>query len=354
MQDEMRHGDDVELVHADDGLPPHEVEVLPAPTAGTGARAVDRPGESDEFTDLAFLGTPGAIPEGGWRERVYVWSRRRINPGPSPRQLRQERLFNRIRRPIKGCQRIAVVSRKGGVGKTTVSLGLGHVLASVRHDRTVAIDANPDAGTLGYRMPTVGNGSITDLVRDGDDIHRYSEARLYTAFAPSRLEVVASNDDPSVITPVDGDDYRRAIEVLQRHYNLVISDTGNDITHSVTRAVLADADQLVVVSTPSLDGARAAAKTLDWLEHNGHDRLVSQAVVVVNGLKARTSVDVDRVLTHFSGRVRAVETVPWDRELESGGRADLDFMQPATRQAFIHLAAATMDGFAPPPTVVLD
>lgn len=353
MQDEMRHEADA-VTQVGDEAPPPEVGLLPPPAAEAAAGAVDRPAESDEFTDVAFLGTSGAVPDGGWRHLVYVWTRQRINPGPSRRQLRDERLYNRVRRPVKGCQRIAVVARKGGVGKTTVSLGLGHVLASVRHDRTVAIDANPDAGTLGYRMPTVGKGTITDLVRDGDDIHRYSEARLYTAFAPSRLEVVASNDDPSVVVPVGGDDYRRAIEVLERHYNLVISDTGSDITHSVTRAVLNEADQLVVVSTPSLDGARAAAKTLDWLEHNGHARLASEAVVVINGLKARTSVDVDRVLTHFSGRVRAVETIPWDRELEAGGRADLELMQPATRRAFTHLAAATMDGFAQPATVVLD
>jgi MinD-like ATPase involved in chromosome partitioning or flagellar assembly len=313
---------------------------------------------SDEFTDSVYLGPAADLPEDGWRRWLYDVTRHRINPGPSGRQLREERLLIRVRRPVAGCRRIAVVARKGGVGKTTVALGLGHVLASARHDRTVAIDANPDAGTLGYRMPNLGAGTITDLVRDGDRIRRYSDARLYTAFAPSRLEVVSSSDDPTVTRTLTAEHYRGAIEVLERHYNLVISDTGSDMTHPVTQAVLDAADQLVVVVAGSLDGARAAAHTLDWLESNGYGQLTQDAVAVLNGIRPRPTVDLDRIWAHFTARVRAVERVPYDSHLEAGGQADLDALAPATRHAFVRVAAAVMDGFAPPapaeeaPTIV--
>lgn len=308
---------------------------------------IDRPGESDEFTDVAFLGSRPVTPDSGWRRLVMDLTRGYINPGLSPRQARQERLYTRVRRPIEGCQRIAVLSRKGGVGKTTVALGLGHTLASLRHDRTVAIDANPDAGTLGYRMATVGGGSITDLVRDGDAIRRYSDAHAYTALAPSRLEVVASDDDPAVTHAVVADDYRQAIAVLDRHYNLVIADTGTDITHSVMHGVLSMANQIVIVVGPSLDGARASAQTLDWLHQNGHRRLATDAVAVINGARGRSLVDLDRIWAHFAGRVRAVETIPWDAQLEAGGVLDLDRLASKTAEAYVRVAAAVMDGFAP-------
>ena len=46
-----------------------------------------------------------------------------------------------------------VLSRKGGVGKTTVTTLLGMVLAELREDRVIAMDANPDRGTLSDRSP---------------------------------------------------------------------------------------------------------------------------------------------------------------------------------------------------------
>lgn len=299
-----------------------------------------------DFTDAHFLGSRPLWPDSGWRRLVVVLSKGRLNPGPSAQQRRQERFHGRIRRPVEGSKRIAVVSRKGGVGKTTLVLGLGHTLASLRHDRTVAIDANPDAGTLGHRMPTLGGGTITDMVRDSDRIRRYSDAHLYTALAPSRLEVVASDDDPSITQAVLDGDYRTAVEVLERHYNLILTDTGTDITHSVMAEVLSSAHQVVIALPPSVDGARAAAQTLDWLQHNGHDDLVRGAVAVINGTRSKSLVDVDRIWAHFAGRVRVVERVPWDAELEAGGQVDLDRLSPATRQAYVRIAAAVMDGFA--------
>src|SRR3712207_8642008 len=60
-----------------------------------------------------------------------------------------------------------------------------------------SLDANPDAGTLGYRLDAPANRTITDLLADADRITRYSDVRAYTAQAPSRLEVMASEDRKS-------------------------------------------------------------------------------------------------------------------------------------------------------------
>ena len=54
----------------------------------------------------------------------------------------------RVKTPINGSRRIVVLSRKGGVGKTTTTLMLGHTFASWRGDRVVALDGNPEARLL--------------------------------------------------------------------------------------------------------------------------------------------------------------------------------------------------------------
>ena len=53
------------------------------------------------------------------------------------------------------------------------------------------------------------------------------------------------------------------------------------ILDSAIRGVLSEADQIVVVMPPALDGARVAAMTLDWLEQHDHADLVHGAVAVV-------------------------------------------------------------------------
>ena len=80
-----------------------------------------------------------------------------VDLGPSAEERRQLELLGRVRTPC-GCRRIVVISRKGGAGKTTTTLMLGHTLASYRGDRVVALDANPmreaSPTACGARRPT--------------------------------------------------------------------------------------------------------------------------------------------------------------------------------------------------------
>ena len=44
--------------------------------------------------------------------------------------------------------------------------------------------------------------------------------------------------------------------------------------HSAMSAVLDKADVLIVISSGSVDGARSASATLDWLDAHGHEDMV--------------------------------------------------------------------------------
>lgn len=307
----------------------------------------DRPGHAPvDFRDEQFITQPRPAPQTGWRGVLCRATGGLVNLGPSRAEADRLDVIRRARVPLNACRRIAVISRKGGVGKTTITVGLGHTFASLRPDRVVAVDANPDAGTLGYRLNGNDGRTVTELLADAQHVRRYSDARRYTAQAPSRLEVMASDDDPAITHAFGEDEYREVLEVLERHYNLLLTDTGTDITHPVMSGVLAAADQIVVVVAPSLDGARAASQTLDWLERNGHGGLVTEAACVINGVRRRSRVDLDKIADHFTSRCRAVSTVPWDDHLEAGARTPLEDLRPATRQAYARLAAAVADGFA--------
>ena len=300
------------------------------------------------FTDEAMLSPRhGPPPAAGWRRAVYSATSGAINPGPSVAERNRAAVLARVTAPISGSRRVVVMSRKGGVGKTTITLALGSTFAMMRGDRVVALDANPDAGNLARRVARPCPRTITDVLNELELISSYSDLRRFTAQAPeSRLEVLASDDDPRIGLALNRQAYHRVIELLDHYYNLIVIDTGTGILDSANQGLLAEADQLVLVLKPALDGARAAALTLDWLAEHGYGELVARAVVVINGTRRGSGIPLDRVSDHFSRRCAKVVNVPADRSLETGAQTSLSALQPATRDALVELAAAVADHFA--------
>jgi putative peptide zinc metalloprotease protein len=317
------------------------------PRCGPGAPGPD----SSQFSSDRMLRPRAVVPGRGWRLAVHRLTFGLVNPGPGRAERRERELVARVRRPIAGRRLVAVISRKGGIGKTTTVLGLGHTFASWRGDRVLAVDANPDAGSLGARVERQTASTLTQLLRDaaGAGLKRYPDVRAHTSQSSSRLEVVASDNDPAISVALGEGDYQRALQVLEYHYNLILLDTGTGILDSATQGVLRLADQLVVCAMPAIDGGRVAAQTLDWLVEHGHGRKAREAVVVINQVGRVTRVDVRQVEDHFARRCRAVIRIPWDPHLATGAEVSLADMRRRTRSAYLALAAAVADGFAPAP-----
>ncbi|WP_176735501.1 MinD/ParA family ATP-binding protein, partial [Actinacidiphila rubida] len=289
----------------------------------------------------------------------------RFKIGGKKEEAERQRKLELIRTPVLSCYRIAVISLKGGVGKTTTTTALGAMLASERQDKILAIDANPDAGTLGRRVRRETGATIRDLVQAIPFLNSYMDIRRFTSQAPSGLEIIANDVDPAVSTTFNDEDYRRAIDVLGRQYPVILTDSGTGLLYSAMRGVLDLADQLIIVSTPSVDGASSASTTLDWLSAHGYADLVARSITVISGVRETGKmIRVEDIVAHFQTRCRGVQVIPFDEHLAAGAEVDLDMMRPKTREAYFNLSAMvaedfvraqqaqglwTQDGLNPPP-----
>ncbi|MBF6298160.1 AAA family ATPase [Nocardia amamiensis] len=307
---------------------------------------VPQPGQpGHSVNDLNLLRRARRAPRSGWRRAVHKVSGGMINPGESAADVVFQDLVDRVNQPVRGDYRIAILSLKGGVGKTTTTVGLGSTFASQRGDRVIAIDANPDLGTLAHRVPRQTRSTVRNLLED-QNISRYSDVRAHTSQAPSRLEVLASEQDPAVSEAFSEADYRKAIGILQSFYNIILTDCGTGLMHSAMAGVLDMASSLVLVTSPAIDGARSASATLDWLDHHGYGKLVERTVVVVNASRRGAStVDLDQLRKLFLDRTRAVQVVPFDDHLAEGAEIDLELVGKPTRRALLELAAMVADDF---------
>lgn len=285
-------------------------------------------------------------PQSGWRRTVHRASGGRINPGESRKEREKEDLLAQIRQPFVGDFRIAVLSIKGGVGKTTTTLGLGSALALMRTDRVIAVDANPDRGTLAERVrDTTTPSTVRDLLSE-PDIKRYADVRSHTRMASSRLEVLASEQEPAVSEVFGEADYRRTVDILRHYYNIILTDCGTGIMHSAMAGVLDLAHTIVLVSSPAIDAARSASATLDWLMQHGHSALVREAHVVLSASRpGSAALKLDKVYEHFEARCRSVHLIPFDPHLAEGADVDFGLLKPQTFQAYLELAGAVAEKF---------
>ncbi|MFC8595809.1 SCO5717 family growth-regulating ATPase [Streptomyces atroolivaceus] len=270
----------------------------------------------------------------------------RFKLGGKKEEAERQRKLDLIRTPVLSCYRIAVISLKGGVGKTTTTTALGSTLATERQDKILAIDANPDAGTLGRRVRRETGATIRDLVQAIPYLNSYMDIRRFTSQAPSGLEILANDVDPAVSTTFNDEDYRRAIDVLGKQYPIILTDSGTGLLYSAMRGVLDLADQLIIISTPSVDGASSASTTLDWLSAHGYAELVQRSLTVISGVRETGKmIKVDDIVQHFETRCRGVVVVPFDEHLSAGAEVDLDMMRPKTREAYFNLSALVAEDF---------
>lgn len=326
------------------GIPPLPESVV---TLSRRGRTYHDP--SEDYMYEPFLkpraGKPAA-PEGFWPELVYGVTLTLVNIGDSKLVRARKHLEARIASPVgDGARFVPVISRKGGVGATTVTALLGMALAEVREDRVLAVDAHPDRGTLAERVTEPSAASVRDVVELAPRIRAADDLDELVGRDRTSLEVLASDSDPAQARPFDGDAYNVVADVAERFYSVVLTDGASGVLEPVMQAALNRADGVVIVSGGSADEARLASEIIDWLEANDLTDLAANAVVAINTATSGTVFDdLDQIEAHFLSRVRDVVRIPYDEELVAGTPVRFGALRPYTRDSARDLAALVMDG----------
>jgi MinD-like ATPase involved in chromosome partitioning or flagellar assembly len=309
---------------------------------------------TDEFTyapwetPLARRPIKAKAPKTGWRGAIYGLSGKKVNVGLSPAEYQLEQWLRHIRIPVTN-HSIATMNVKGGAGKTTTAMALGTVLATNRQDRCIGIDANPDRGNFAQRVGQEHTYTIRDLLDNLHHITGDNALRRFTNQAPSRFEVIASDRDPVKARAFTPEEYRTVQQVVRAFRQVIITDTGIDLTNPVVEAVLASTDTLVLAASTAQDVAGLAWETLETVEQRGYRHLVDNAVVAIVRAHGPDQVPMEALRKAFTTRCRAVVEIPHERSLVGGGWFDWDALSGRTKRAYIELAATVAAGFVRQP-----
>jgi chromosome partitioning protein len=181
---------------------------------------------------------------------------------------------------------VAVVNQKGGVGKTTVTLGLASA-AMARGDRVLVVDADPQANAtwaLGVEPESVTFGTAEAIEADDagaamKGITPSSWDALVDVLPASRS---LQERDAEVGKKRLARRLRRALEGVAANYELVVVDCSPALGPLTTNA-LAAAELALIVVEPAALSARGVAGVSDlidsvWETYN--DRLDIAGVIV--------------------------------------------------------------------------
>lgn len=217
-------------------------------------------------------------------------------------------LDSRIAEPrLRHCATIAVVSPKGGVGKTTVTALLGTLFSLLRRDPTVAVDTNPDFGSLGRVLTPDQSWYVDDLARlvAEDDELSLTALDSQLGRAIHGLLVVPAPTDPARMAALDEDAYRRVIARLKDFFSLILLDCGTGLQDPASAAAVAAADQVVLLTDAQPATASLVAQSASMLQQSGRP-----ITVVVNRMPPKgAKLDLDR-LSRYLPAARGLVVIP--------------------------------------------
>jgi len=218
---------------------------------------------------------------------------------------------------------VAFVAGKGGVGCTTIAVGVGTTLMAMREDHSVVVDVQQGSPSLGRMFGVAAPRTVASMLSE-------VEAASPPA-APTGLGLV---DGSGWDQGLSRGDVAGVLDRLRADHTFNLLDVGDDAGEA-GHAALARADQAVVVTSPGEMGIGALRAALDRIKIV-NPQATASAIHVVVCPHEQSYREAQR---EFAGALGvSVVVVPPDPHLQAGHAYDPAHVSPGTREAMLRVA----------------
>jgi pilus assembly protein CpaE len=183
---------------------------------------------------------------------------------------------------------IAVVSAKGGAGKTAISTNLGVGLAMQRPGRVVVVDLDVQFGDVGHALRLLPEHTLSDIVVQGGE----PDATVVKASLtnhPSGLYVLSAPETPAEAEDVHPEQITRIIEILAAEFEYVILDTPAGLDE-ITLVAMESATDLLLVCGTDVASIRSMRKEVEAFDQIG--LTVQRRHFALNRADARVGLEI--------------------------------------------------------------
>ena len=224
-------------------------------------------------------------------------------------------------------RRIVVASGKGGVGKTTVTIGLGKALAAGQK-RVLIVDFD------NLRSVDLMLGAAQDVVFDWGDVVKGRCAPEEALLQRGGVSFFAC---PPSYHGIMAYQVRDLIQKIEADYDFILFDAPAGIGTGLLLAAAA-AQRAIVVATPDFVCVRSACRAAQELEKQGiqNSRLVINRAVR-RDIRRKLLLNIDDVIDGTG--VQLIAIIPEDRRLRSAGMEGVPYLPgQVSFDAFTNLA----------------
>lgn len=186
---------------------------------------------------------------------------------------------------------IAFIGAKGGVGSSTIAHNIGWTMSSLFSSEVVVADLDLAFGTANINFDQDPAQGIAEAVFSPERIDEVYLDRLLAQCA-ERLSLLAAPSMLDRTYDFDADAFTQIIEVAQRTAPLLILDVPH-IWSGWSRAVLMQADEIVITATPELANLRNTKNLVDTLRKLRPNDAPPKLVINQAGVPKRPEISAD-------------------------------------------------------------
>lgn len=150
-------------------------------------------------------------------------------------------------------QVIAVVSPKGGVGKTFLSVSLAVSLARYTGFRVILLDLDLHSGDAAVHLDLLGSPTLAELLPYAGALEPSHLSRAVVRHEPSHLDVLLAPAKPEAAEMMAREHLGALLRVVRQRYDFAVIDTPPDPSDPLVAECMSEATAVVLVS--SLDAA---------------------------------------------------------------------------------------------------
>jgi pilus assembly protein CpaE len=222
-----------------------------------------------------------------YRKALRVGVRDIVDPDAELQELRAafdaaietaERREVRAEAPARTQHTIAVVSPKGGAGKTAIASNLAIGLAAMDDRDVVIVDLDVQFGDVANALRLAPEATILDAVRIGDALD-ITTLKAFLTPHPSGAYALCAPATPAEADAVNGDDIVRILRLLATEFGHV--------------AAMEAATDIVLVCGTDVASARAVRKEIDAFDLLGF--MTQRRHLVLNRADARVGLSADDI-----------------------------------------------------------
>lgn len=214
---------------------------------------------------------------------------------------------------------VAVLSPKGGVGKTSCTALAGNVLASHARLNALAIDANPDHGSLGKLAPDDrrSDASLADVLARMDRIHSPADIFPFVSVCPAGLHILAAPQRTEVMQELVQNThlYGRLVHFLRRFYDVILLDLGTGLASPLALFTLERSDQGLIVTTPDWTTSSTVLEAVPQLRRQLADKHLALAINKAPNSRRSNIAAIEQQFRHH--QVGRHVAIPHDEQLHT-------------------------------------